>query len=127
MSDLGSFVVYCDAPSHRHGRNKIRTLVVDRDGDLYQAAEDTWLSGTDIIDPNVVRRRYFDDPIPNLRMRPEFCCNAPVRSVENMPAATCNRSVPIADTSRLAHVIRTCWGHGVSEISLAGLEARLRS
>ena len=105
-----SFLIYCDAPDHRHGRTKIRTLVLYPDGTLDAVSGGTWLSGDTAIAPDEVTRRYYDDPIPDVRFRLEFRCRQ------------CGRSVPVRDTTRLQRIIETAWGHGESGMSLSVLD-----
>ena len=109
------FLIFCDSPRERHprGLTKIATLVLDRDGDLYAIDRGTWLSGNEPMDHDVVRERYFDDPVPDLRMRLEYRCRQ------------CSRKVDVRDTSRLHQVISQAWRDGVSELSLGDLERKL--
>jgi len=109
------FLIFCDAADHRHGQTKVQTLVIDGDGDITETPVGTWLSATEPVPVDEVTRRFFDDPPADLRMRHEFKCSQ------------CGRSVLVHDSSRLASIIKVVWSHGVSELSLAGLEGRLRS
>jgi hypothetical protein len=114
---VSPFLIYCDDPprSHPRGTTKVRTLEVDTDGDLTSVPETTWLSGDDVVDPAVVRKRYFDDPIPDIRMKVDFECRQ------------CGRRVEVRDTNKLGFVVRAVYLAGASRLSLSGLDRMMRT